>query len=99
MAVHIMKLLITFLLTCSHMSIYSCSYSTAHYMYNQADFHGILHKILQVSVSHITLQTIMYVYILFVNFIHLQYICPLNITSKWLSIYKNPKPNILHFMF
>ena len=31
-AVHIMSLLKTFILTCSHMSIYSCSYSTAHYL-------------------------------------------------------------------
>jgi len=53
-----MNLLKTFLLTCSHMSIYSCSYSTAHYLYSQAEFHGILCESFQVSINHIMQQMV-----------------------------------------
>ena len=91
-----MQLLKIFLLTCSHMSVYSCSYRTVHSLCSQADFHGVLCKMLQVSVSHIMRQMIKY--ILSVSFIHLQYVWPLCSTSKWLSIYNNPKPDIHHFM-
>ena len=97
MFVHIMSLLRTFLLTCSHISIHSCSYRTAHSLCSQTDFHGILCKRLQVFVSHIMRQMIKYN--LFVNFIYLQYVCPLSSTSKWLSIYNNPKRNIDYFIF
>ena len=97
MIVHIMQLLKIFLLTCNHMSIYSCNYRTAHSLCSQADFHGILCKILQVSVGLIMQQMIKY--ILFVNFIHIQYVSLLRGTSKWLYIYNNSKPTIHHFMF
>ena len=61
-----MNLLKIFLLTCSHMSIYSCDYSTSHYLHSQAEFHGILWEKFQVSVNHIMQQKIQHT--LIVNF-------------------------------
>jgi len=60
------------------MSIYSCSYNTAHYLYSMADFQGILFKMFQVSVNHIMQQ--MTQHTLIVNFI--QYVCPLSSTTR-----------------
>jgi len=48
----------------------------------------------QVYISHITQQTIQLV--LFVSFIDIQYVCPLRITSNWLSIYNNPQHSSFH---
>jgi hypothetical protein len=77
-AVHIMSLLETFFLTCSHMSI---SAGTVLLITCAAK----LYIKFQVPISHIMQQTIHH--ILFVNFI--QYVCPSSRTSKSLSIYNN----------
>ena len=45
------------------MSVYSCSYRTVHSLCSQADIHGVLCKMLQVSVSHIMQQMIKYIHL------------------------------------
>jgi len=61
-----------------------------HNLHNEAHFHHSLSNRFQVSVHHIVRQVIKY--IVFLNFMQLQYILSLSSTNKSFVLYCNPTP-------